>query len=298
MPPVFPDRLPETRRARFVSLPLSLSRSCQTPVKTTTAPWSSVFAPTRAPPLAGLKTIRSPTGFSPDKNCARPRRRTGFFSSSETYRADLDKGSRDDEKRKTPFQSAANQFHREPYPKLVMVIKPYRYYKDRHDLVPLPAPARSLKALAKILPKSRARYPRKKAAPFHDSRACLQSYRGYDDIDRIYHGGKARAGFFMTGGDAARSFEFAEEILNQMTPFVVLPVVCAAAFCSLARRDDRFDFPCGEEVAHFVGVKGLVAEKRAASDTIHEHAGEIDAVTLAGNQHEGDEIAQSIGERT
>ncbi len=102
----------------------------------------------------------------------------------------------------------------------------------------------------------------------------------------------------MTGGDAARSFEFAEEILNQMTPFVVLPVVCAAAFCSLARRDDRFDFPCGEEVAHFVGVKGLVAEKRAASDTIHEHAGEIDAVTLAGNQHEGDEIAQSIGERT
>ncbi|MGC2349570.1 MAG: hypothetical protein WA553_06790, partial [Methylocella sp.] len=70
----------------------------------------------------------------------------------------------------------------------------------------------------------------------------------------------------MTGGDAARSFEFAEEILNQMTPFVVLPGVCAAAFCSLARRDDRFDFPCGEEVAHFVGVKGLVAEKRAASD--------------------------------
>jgi hypothetical protein len=130
------------------------------------------------------------------------------------------------------------------------------------------------------------------------TRACLQSYRDYDDIDRIYHGGKARVGFFITGGDAAKSFDFAKEILNQMTPFVFLLVVFVAAFCSLARRDDRFDFPCGEEVAHFVGVKGLVAEKRAASDTIHKQVDEIDVVTLAGKQHEGDKIAQSIDERT
>jgi hypothetical protein len=73
LPPLFPDRLPETRRARFVSQPLSLWRSCQTPVKTTTVPWSIGAAPTRASPLVGLKTIRSPTGFSPDHNCARPR---------------------------------------------------------------------------------------------------------------------------------------------------------------------------------------------------------------------------------
>jgi hypothetical protein len=43
-----------------------------------------------------------------------------------------------------------------------MVIKPNGSYKDRHDLVPLMAPARSLNALAKILRKSCARYPRKK----------------------------------------------------------------------------------------------------------------------------------------
>jgi hypothetical protein len=73
LPPLFPDRLPETRRARFVSPPLSLWRSCQTPVKTTTVPWSIGAASTRAPPLAGLNTIRSPTGFSPDNYCARPR---------------------------------------------------------------------------------------------------------------------------------------------------------------------------------------------------------------------------------
>ena len=73
LPPLFPGRLPETRRARFVSQPLPLWRSCQTPVKTTTVPWSIGAAPMRAPPLAGLKTIRSPTRFSPDHNCARPR---------------------------------------------------------------------------------------------------------------------------------------------------------------------------------------------------------------------------------
>jgi hypothetical protein len=37
-----------------------------------------------------------------------------------------------------------------------MVIKPNDSYKDRHDLVPLLAPTSSLKALAKILPKSGA----------------------------------------------------------------------------------------------------------------------------------------------
>src|SRR5580704_17942891 len=51
LPLLFPDRLPETRRARFVSLPLSLRRSCQTPVKTTTVPLSIGAAPTRALPL-------------------------------------------------------------------------------------------------------------------------------------------------------------------------------------------------------------------------------------------------------
>jgi hypothetical protein len=43
-----------------------------------------------------------------------------------------------------------------------MVIKPNGSYENRHDLVPLLAPARSLNALAKILRKSRSRYPRKK----------------------------------------------------------------------------------------------------------------------------------------
>jgi hypothetical protein len=45
-----------------------------------------------------------------------------------------------------------------------MVIKPNGSFKDRHDLVPLLAAAKSLNALAKIFPKSGARYPRKSRA--------------------------------------------------------------------------------------------------------------------------------------
>jgi hypothetical protein len=47
---------------------------------------------------------------------------------------------------------------------------------------------------------------------------------------------------------------------------------------------------------HLVGVESFVAEKRAASDAVHELVDEIDVVTLAGNQDEGDEISQGVGE--
>ena len=96
LPLLFPDRLPETRRARFVSQPLSLWRCCQTPVKTTTVPCS--IGATRASPLAGLKTIRSPTGFSPDHNCARPPGEQDSSPAAKPTVRSLNKVSQDDEK--------------------------------------------------------------------------------------------------------------------------------------------------------------------------------------------------------
>jgi hypothetical protein len=98
LPPLFPDRLPETRRARFVSQPLSLWRCCQTPVKTTTVPWPIGAATTRAPPLSGLKTIRSPTGFSPDHNCARLRGKQDSSPPAKPTVRSLIRFSQDDEK--------------------------------------------------------------------------------------------------------------------------------------------------------------------------------------------------------
>jgi hypothetical protein len=78
--------------------------------------------------------------------------------------------------------------------------------------------------------------------------------------------------------------------------YIFLPVVAVGAFGSLSRRDDRLGAVTREELSHLVGVESFVAEKRAASDAVHELIDEIDVVTLAGNQNEGDEIAQGVDE--
>ena len=73
------------------------------------------------------------------------------------------------------------------------------------------------------------------------TRACLQSERGYEDVDGVYHRGEAGVGFFVAGGDAAKRLYPAKEILDQMAPFIFLSVVAVGAFGSLSRRDDRLD---------------------------------------------------------
>ena len=90
--------------------------------------------------------------------------------------------------------------------------------------------------------------------------------------------------------------EAAKEILDQMAPFIFLSVVAVGAFGSLSRRDDRLGAITREELSHLVGVESFVAEKRAASDAVHELVDQIDVVTLAGNQDEGDEISQGVDE--
>jgi hypothetical protein len=62
----------------------------------------------------------------------------------------LIKVSQDDQKRKTLLQQVANQFHQEPYPKLVMLIEPNGSYKDsmiasRTDEI-FSKPSRSIRA--------------------------------------------------------------------------------------------------------------------------------------------------------
>src|SRR6202171_1506918 len=107
------------------------------------------------------------------------------------------------------------------------------------------------------------------------ARACLQSERGYEDVDGVYHRGEAGVGFFVAGGDAAKRLYPAKEILDQMAPFIFLSVVAVGACGSLSRRDDRLGAVMREELSHLVGVESFVAEKRAASDAVHELVEEI-----------------------
>jgi uridine kinase len=69
----------------------------------------------------------------------------------------LIKVSQDDQKRKTLLQQVANQFHQEPYPKLVMLIEPNGSYKDsmiasRTDEI-FSKPSRSIRAKNPAVPR-------------------------------------------------------------------------------------------------------------------------------------------------
>jgi len=78
-----------------------------------------------------------------------------------------------------------------------------------------------------------------------------------------------------------------------MGPFVFFCVVAVGAG-SFARRYDRFDaFTC-KQLAQLLGVEGLVANKRPASDAVHELFDKIDIMAVAGKQREAHEIAQGV----
>jgi hypothetical protein len=82
------DRFPETRRARLAGLSASTARSRQTPVNMTiwaTIPAGTAEAPCgRAPPLAGLKAMSSPTGFFSGHYSRQSSQGTQSFSGIET----------------------------------------------------------------------------------------------------------------------------------------------------------------------------------------------------------------------
>ena len=82
-----------------------------------------------------------------------------------------------------------------------------------------------------------------------------------------------------------------------MPPFVFLAVVIVVTFRSLAGRNDRLDAMLREKFMDLIRVKGFVADEGVASHAVHERFYEVHVMTLTGNQHEFDEIAQSIDKR-
>jgi hypothetical protein len=82
-----------------------------------------------------------------------------------------------------------------------------------------------------------------------------------------------------------------------MAPFVFFTVVIIATFRSFAGRNDRLDAMQCETFIDLVRVKGFVADEGIANHAVHQHFDEVHVMTLTGNQHEFDEIAQSIDKR-
>src|SRR5215471_11207027 len=65
-------------------------------------------------------------------------------------------------------------------------------------------------------------------------------------------------------GDAAKRFDLAEEVFDQMAPPVFLPVVRGMPACPLAKRDDSFDMSSRQALAQPMGVERFVSDKGQA----------------------------------
>jgi hypothetical protein len=99
------------------------------------------------------------------------------------------------------------------------------------------------------------------------TKACLQSAGCEEDRDEIEESGKTSIGLFVAGCDASECLETAEEVLDQMAPFVHFGIMRDAPGPVGLGRDDR----CGPAVIQIgtqpVVVEGLVADERLKIET-------------------------------
>ena len=107
------------------------------------------------------------------------------------------------------------------------------------------------------------------------------------------HGGEARVGLVVSGGDSAEGFEAAEEILDEMAPAIHVEVARDGMSAVGFGRDDRGCAPVGQFGAQPIDIEGLVAEERGEVDVLDERRDAEAVVALTGQQDEAGEIASA-----
>ena len=110
-------------------------------------------------------------------------------------------------------------------------------------------------------------------------------------------GGEALVGFVGAHGNALELFEFAEEVLDQMAPFVLLGVDGKGNRASRMLRDDDLGAALVQIGDDVVAIEGLVGDQRFEGESVDERGDANGVETLAGQENEANEIAECVGER-
>src|ERR1700737_712949 len=126
------------------------------------------------------------------------------------------------------------------------------------------------------------------------TRACLQSPDCEEGGNEIEEAGKTSIGFFVAGCDASECLETAEEVLDQMAPFVHFGIVGDARGAVGLGWDDRGSSTFIQVGAQPVVVKGLVADERLKIEIGDQRLDTDAVVTLARQKEEANEIAEGI----
>src|SRR6202790_1994611 len=107
---------------------------------------------------------------------------------------------------------------------------------------------------------------------------------------------EALVGFVGAHGDALELLELAEEVLDQMTPFVHLGVDLERGGAARMLRDHNLGAALVEGGDDVVAVEGLVSDQGTELDALDQRRDSHRVVALSRQQHESDEVAQGIGE--
>ena len=93
------------------------------------------------------------------------------------------------------------------------------------------------------------------------AKACLQSLARQESCDEIEESGKASIGLFVAGCDASKCLERAEEIFDQMAPFVHFDIMGDAPGAIGLGGNDRDCAAFVQVGTQPVVVEGLVADQ-------------------------------------
>jgi hypothetical protein len=102
----------------------------------------------------------------------------------------------------------------------------------------------------------------------------------------VDHGSVALIGFLVSGGDPAKCFEAAEEVLHEMPPAISMEITVNFLLPVRFGRDHRYRTSIVELRTQPVSVEGLVAEEHAELDVLDQRFHPDEVVTLTGQQNE------------
>ena len=108
-------------------------------------------------------------------------------------------------------------------------------------------------------------------------------------------GGEALIGFVGAHCDAFELLELAEEVFDQVAPFVEFGVERQRHGTPRMLRDDDFGAALVQLGNDGIAVKGLVGDQSAKGEPVDER-GDADRIeTMAGQENKADEIAERVG---
>lgn len=117
-----------------------------------------------------------------------------------------------------------------------------------------------------------------------------------DGGGEIDHRFEAFVGFVASQGDAFEVLQFAEEVLDQMAPFVNVPVDVERVGAPLMLRDDDLGFAFIHLLDDPVRVEGLVGDQPAELDVVNQRRDADGVKAMTRQQRETDQVSQRIGQ--